>query len=116
MSATQKNALEEAKGFLIEALRDGERAASEMMDEAERLGISTASLNRARQALAIKTFRKGKAWHWVASADPEDEPLGAMRVLPEPDEIPGLRDLTDPEDDYEQGVVPVREDRGVDAG
>ena len=107
--AMNPSALEEAKRFLVESLKHGDRPSRDVLDDATGLGLSEITLQRARRALGIRSIRYGRSWNWILDPLNSDEPCGAMRAAPEPDLISGLDD--EPERDHENGFVPMREDR-----
>lgn len=68
------SALEEAKSFLLNVLRDGAVPANEVKEEAEARGISERTLNRAKANLKVEVHRIGEEgkrgkgqWHWELS-------------------------------------------------
>lgn len=70
------SALEEAKTFLLNILRDGAVPANEVKEEAEAQGISERTLNRAKANLKVGVHRIGEEgkrgkgqWHWELSED-----------------------------------------------
>jgi len=70
------NALEEAKSFLLDALKDGFVPANDVIEEAEARGISQRTLNRAKKDLGVEVKRVGEEggrgkgrWHWGLSED-----------------------------------------------
>ncbi|MBA7635840.1 DNA repair protein RadA [subsurface metagenome] len=70
------SALEEAKTFLLDVLRDGAVPANEVKEEAEARGISERTLNRAKANLKVGVHRIGEEgkrgkgqWHWELSED-----------------------------------------------
>ncbi|MDF1870600.1 MAG: AAA family ATPase [Phycisphaerales bacterium] len=109
---TAPSAMEEAKRFLEAAMKDGARPSKEVLDEAEAHGITASTLQRARQALGTRSFRDNGIWHWVFDSFDKKAPLGAMRVLPEPDIIPDRIEDNDPSFEYE-GNDFFREQQGT---
>jgi putative DNA primase/helicase len=62
-----RNALDEAKEFLLEALKDGPVKKDEITKEAKGLGITDITMRRAKQALNIKAKKlksKHAPWTW----------------------------------------------------
>jgi hypothetical protein len=55
----EHSALAEARKFLQEVLRSGEQKAVDVHNEAKQLGISYATLRRAREELRVVSSRKG---------------------------------------------------------
>lgn len=55
----ERDAQAEAVEFLRAALRDGERPAKELFNEAKQLGLTTHSLRAAKKHLKIKSLKKG---------------------------------------------------------
>jgi putative DNA primase/helicase len=65
----RKGALQEAKDFLRDALKNGARSATEVEAEAEGEGISERTLRRARKALGVRTQKVGMPGAWVWQLD-----------------------------------------------
>jgi hypothetical protein len=66
----RKSPLEKAKGFLRDALADGPRPQTELEEEAGRIGITSRTLRRAKEALRVKSQRQGTPgtgghWEWL---------------------------------------------------
>jgi putative DNA primase/helicase len=55
----ESRALDDAKDFLAEILKDGPKPARELFDAGKEEGFSKQTLRRARKALGIRTWRKG---------------------------------------------------------
>jgi hypothetical protein len=68
-----RSALEEAKDFLLEHLTDEARPASDVQAAAQAIGISSASLRRARKELGITPKKSGMTggWQWVLLEHPK---------------------------------------------
>jgi hypothetical protein len=64
-TADERSALEEAEDFLREKLSDGPLPANEIYVEAERSGISKATLRRATKKLGIKRRPDGFKGTWM---------------------------------------------------
>ena len=67
----EASALGDARSYLLEVLQDGPKPVKEIMEEARAMGISAATLRRAREALNIKPDKTGfqKAWVWELPRD-----------------------------------------------
>ena len=62
----ERSALEEAKEFLREALKDGPRWSKVVQDEARELGISEITLKRAKKELAVRSEKEADgSWTWL---------------------------------------------------
>lgn len=63
---TRKNnsALKEAKKFLREKLKDNNLLATEILNEAENLGISKRTLDRAKSSLGVRSYQENRQWYW----------------------------------------------------
>jgi AAA domain len=86
------SAMEEAKRFLEEALGEGARPIAEVREESEEAGIAFRTLKRAKQALAVESFRRDEIWYWkIRRVD--DESLEGIYAEIEPDEIADEEDL-----------------------
>ncbi len=59
-----KAPIREARKFLIDSLRDGPRAAKEILESVKFMGFSTATLKRAKMALKIQSYKEGDSWLW----------------------------------------------------
>jgi putative DNA primase/helicase len=57
-------ALENAKQFLIQLLSGGAVAQKQIKEEAEGAGYAWRTIQRAQQALDIKSLKRGAAWYW----------------------------------------------------
>ncbi len=70
-------AMEEAQEFLVTALTDGPRTSNEITEQARNLGISKATLRRAKKSLGVAHRPAGLREPWtvelpsVAQEDPE---------------------------------------------
>ncbi len=61
------SALEDAKAFLLDALREGPQQVQDLKRNAQEEGIAYRTLERARQSLPIKTRRSSTGlcwWEW----------------------------------------------------
>ena len=86
----QGTALEEAKGFIREALEGGRKmAAKQMFEDAKAAGIAEATLKRAKRELGVKSKRVGEEWVWYlpepkgieGDHDGENDPLDTVDPL-----------------------------------
>ncbi|MEE1611891.1 AAA family ATPase [Microvirga sp. CF3016] len=68
-----RSALDEAKDFLLECLADGAMPALEVKAAAQGMGISSASLRRAKEELGITPKKSGMAgeWRWMLPEHPK---------------------------------------------
>jgi RecA-family ATPase len=66
----EKPARREAGEFLQEALANGPRRATEVQSRAAAFEISRSTLNRAKDALRVRSFQQKRQWFW---AEPEDD-------------------------------------------
>lgn len=68
-----RSALEEAKDFLLEYLTDGAMPALDVQAAAQAMGISSASLRRARKELGITPKKSGMTgeWRWMLPEHPK---------------------------------------------
>jgi hypothetical protein len=74
----ERSALEEAKDFLKEALKDGPRGAKAVTEEAREAEISGMTLKRARQALGVTSKKQSDgSWSWRF---PEGKGIEGARV------------------------------------
>jgi hypothetical protein len=71
------SALQEAKEFLHEALRDGPLPVVEINEQASRLGIAEPTLKRARRDLAVKAAKDGMSGGWHLALPTATETAGA---------------------------------------
>jgi hypothetical protein len=62
--ADQRSAREEARDFLVQTLTDGPKPQPEVQAEAAKLGISLASLRRAKADLGIRPKKTADHWEW----------------------------------------------------
>lgn len=66
--ARPDTAMSQAKDYLREMLRTGQKCAAEVIDIAGLTGINKASLRRAKYELGIKSVKEGFSkdgkWHW----------------------------------------------------
>lgn len=60
----QENQLGRAQEFVAQALANGAAASVELFRAAEEQGLSPKTLNRAKGAMGIKSFRQGGQWYW----------------------------------------------------
>jgi putative DNA primase/helicase len=58
-----------AKDFLLEQLSDGAKPASEIFDQAEGMGYSKGTIQRAKRNLKIKTKKDGMEGGWIWSLE-----------------------------------------------
>jgi len=63
--STCTSMIDEAHAFLLEALGQGERPSTEIIQEANTQGIKEHNLQRARKVLSIRSVRRAKGWHWI---------------------------------------------------
>ncbi len=106
------SAMEEAKRFLEEALGEGPELATKLREDAEGCGISIATLNRAKRAISVESFRRDGQWYWMIRKDESDEPRDSMPVQPEPDELVYEQQLDDESDLHELARLHGYEDNG----
>lgn len=66
---------DKAADLIISLLNKGPRLATEMYEEAEGMGLSTASMKRAKKALGVVAVRNEGHWWWSLPAD-EDQFYG----------------------------------------
>jgi hypothetical protein len=59
-----KNKIDEAAEFLFEILAEGDIPATEAMEQADEVGISRKTLERARKAAGVKSKRINGHWVW----------------------------------------------------
>lgn len=75
----EETALDEARGFLREALADGPRPSREIQREADGCGILPRTLRRAREAIGVKPLKEGKPgepggrWLWALPPEVDHE-------------------------------------------
>jgi len=62
--ANRPSALEEAATFLQDLLANGPVKADVIFEEAEKAGIASATLRRAKTALGVDSYKEGSAWFW----------------------------------------------------
>ena len=62
--AKEPSALDEAKDFLRNQLAGGAKPAAEIKEVAENAGISSATLNRAKTDLGVKSIKLDDGWNW----------------------------------------------------
>ncbi len=74
-SDSDKSALDEAKRFILDMLKDGECSAKDIFSESKSLGISEVTLKRAKKELSITAYREGEKgregggkWYWKLSS------------------------------------------------
>jgi hypothetical protein len=69
-----------AEGFLRDTLADGPRLATDLLRDAKRVGIAEATLDRAKAALEIKSFRESAHGPWWWELDgAQDEPIRQLK-------------------------------------
>jgi len=73
---------QEAEEWLLDALKNGSRPAAEILSESYKVGISRATLRRAKVNLGIVTMKVGYETGWVWAL-PEDAHEGAHVSLPQ---------------------------------
>jgi putative DNA primase/helicase len=61
----ERTTVDEAKDYLLEALKDGAVEQNIIEADSKELDISYRTLTRAKKALGIKSKRMGKKWGWV---------------------------------------------------
>lgn len=76
------SAMEEAKGFLIEALRDGEIASSSIENDALEHGISRGTLLRAKRSCGVRSLKRDGVWHWLLEPGTERFPTEPIDETP----------------------------------
>ncbi len=54
-----------AETFICATLKNGEVAALEVLDKAEKAGISIRTLKRAKARLGVISIRETQVWYWV---------------------------------------------------
>ncbi len=66
-AAEERNAIGEAKDFLVEILADGPLASKDVLREAKGAGISEKTLRRAKSQLKVTVRKAGfqGTWHWA---------------------------------------------------
>lgn len=105
----QENQLGRAQEFISEALAHGAIASSDIFREAETRGLSPKTLNRAKGALGIKSFRQGGQWFW-SLPDSQDDQGGQtssndnVTILKNADSV-RVSDASDGEDGHPSGVT-----------
>jgi hypothetical protein len=70
----EARALDDAKEFLAEQLKDGPRPATEIMEAAKEEGIAIGTLRRARESMNVKVRRPGKGIKSIWSLNNECQP------------------------------------------
>ena len=63
---------DKAVDFLKTELADGDKLAAVLFEKAETQGIHGRTLKKAKSALAVNSYRKGKRWYWAALPSAED--------------------------------------------
>jgi len=58
------SAINQAKKFLIESLKDGSLPATEIFNEAKENDISEATLNRTKSIIGIVSYKEKNMWYW----------------------------------------------------
>lgn len=112
---TAPSAMEEAKRFLEEALKEGAVLATKLREDAEGNGINWRTLNRAKRAIAVEAFRRDEQWYWkIRGLD--DESLEGSIVDPEPDELVYEQQLDDESDLRELARLHGYKDNGFVQG
>ena len=72
-SSKTSSALDEAKDFLQQELADGPKLSKEVIAVAKEVGISIATLNRAKSELLISSSKSGSTWKWKLLGGNDDE-------------------------------------------
>jgi hypothetical protein len=62
---SKPSAVDEAKNFLEEELSKGPKPVKEVQKLAKEAGISSASLQRAKEELEIRSQKNGDSWSWA---------------------------------------------------
>jgi RecA-family ATPase len=86
-TSEEKSEKHDAISFLRDALRDGEKTSVAVFSDAKKIGISDATLRRAKSVLGIKsvkrggTFGDGQSWFWQLpiAEDAHETAEGAQR-------------------------------------
>jgi hypothetical protein len=86
-TSEEKSEKGDAISFLRDALRDGEKTSVAVFSDAKKIGISDATLRRAKSVLGIKsvkrggTFGDGQSWFWQlpSAEDAHENAEGAQR-------------------------------------
>lgn len=93
------HAFSEAKVFLLDLLMDGPKACAEIKVEAKNAARSWRTIERAKSALKVTSFKSGDAGTWVWSL-PQDQqssrPNGLADLKPSPTPLADLADLKKP--------------------
>ena len=76
------NALDHAIAFLAERLRDGPHPAVHVAEDAQRAGISAATLRRAKAYLRVTSLKEAMAFGWWWDL-PMSKPSTANERLPQ---------------------------------
>lgn len=66
LSGGDRSALEEAAEFIAETLADGPVAAADVFKDADRRGIASRTLKRAKAKLAVRSEKRSDGWWWSA--------------------------------------------------
>ncbi len=64
---TSISKLETAKDFLLDILADGEKSQKEILGAATEMDFSKRTLDEAKKALAVTSFKVGESWYWKLS-------------------------------------------------
>ena len=64
---TSISKLETAKDFLLDILADGEKSQKEILGAAAEMDFSKRTLDEAKKALAVSSFKVGESWYWKLS-------------------------------------------------
>ena len=64
---TSISKLETAKNFLMDILADGEKSQKEILGAAAEMDFSKRTLDEAKKALAVTSFKVGESWYWKLS-------------------------------------------------
>lgn len=93
LSPKPENQLDKAKRFLETTLSKGAAPATELVELAKEQGISTKTLNRAKEALGVISVKQGGKWLWQipitvdykvgqGGQDGQPTPMAALTILP----------------------------------
>ena len=64
---TSISKLETAKDFLLDILADGEKSQKKILGAAAEMDFSKRTLDEAKKALAVTSFKVGESWYWKLS-------------------------------------------------
>ncbi len=101
------NKLEEAKDWLRTFLADGRKRQTLILGEAEKIGVSESTLNRAKGEVCKKAFREGNVWYWELKPEYQKQP-----DLLEPLDEKALENPMDLQEDQQgENLNPLKEDQ-----